>query len=183
MRGLRAMISTARLRLRELEAGDAAFILELLTDPSWIRYIGDKGIRTLDGAQRYIDDGPRQMYRRLGFGLYLVELLATGEPTGICGLIRRDALEDVDLGFAFLPRFRGHGYAIEAASAVMCHARDVLAIPRLVAIVTADNERSTRLLVRLGFAFERTIRLSKDGEELALYGADVSAKVPRGAGA
>ena len=96
---------TGRLRLRWLDARDAAFVLELVNDPAWIRYIGDRNVRTLRDAERYIDDGPVDMYARLGFGLYLVELTQTGEPVGLCGLIKRDALEDVDLGFAFLPGF------------------------------------------------------------------------------
>src|SRR4051812_9652402 len=114
---------TDRLLLRWLDGADAAFILELVNEPSWIRFIGNKGITTLDDAQRYIRDGPVEMYAQMGFGLYLVESKEIGEPIGICGLIKRDALEDVDIGFAFLPRFRGKGYAFESAAAVMAYGK------------------------------------------------------------
>ena len=113
------ILETPRLALRWLEAADAHFMLELVNDPDWLRYIGDRGIRSIEAARDYIADGPRAMYARLGFGLYLVELKGTDTALGICGLIKRDWLEDVDLGFAFLARFRGNGYACEAASATL----------------------------------------------------------------
>jgi ribosomal-protein-alanine N-acetyltransferase len=160
---------TERLHLRRLDAGDAAFILELVNEPSWIRYIGDRNVRALLDAQRYIENGPVDMYRRLGFGLYRVALKAGDEPIGICGLIKRETLADPDLGFAFLPRFWGNGYAIESAAAVMAHARETLRLPRVVAILAPDNHRSRRLLEKLGFRFEGPVRLQPDGDELALY--------------
>lgn len=161
---------TERLRLRWLDVDDAAFILELVNEPSWIRYIGDKAVKTLQDAANYIRNGPMAMYRRLGFGLYLVELKQTREPAGICGLIRRTGLQNEDLGFAFLPRYWNKGYALESASAVMAHAR-VLGLSRVVAILSHDNYRSGRLLEKLGFRFEGTIRLQADDDELDLYAA------------
>jgi RimJ/RimL family protein N-acetyltransferase len=163
--------ATDRILLRWLDTGDAAFILELVNEPSWIRFIGNKGIATLDDAQRYIRNGPVEMYRRLGFGLYLVELKESGEPVGICGLIKRDTLEDVDIGFAFLPRFRGKGYAFESAGAVMSYGRRVLGLSRVVAIVSRGNHRSARLLEKLGFRSEGVVQLHANGEELTLYAA------------
>ncbi len=162
---------TERLLLRWLNADDSMFILELLNEPSWIQYIGDRGVRTLQDAARYIRNGPEQMYRALGFGLYLVELKQTGEPIGICGLIKREALEDVDIGFAFLPRYWRNGYAFEAASAVMSYAKEAAGLSRIVAILSRDNLPSLRLLERLGFRFEGTLRLQPGGEELDLYAA------------
>jgi len=162
---------TERLLLRWLNAGDSAFILELLNEPSWIRYIGDKGVKSIQDAERYIERGPVEMYRRLGFGLYLVELKENGAPIGICGLIKREALLDVDLGFAFLPRFWSSGYAFESASAVMSYARRALGLYRIVAILSQDNDRSANLLLKLGFRFESTVRLQRDGDELTLYAA------------
>ena len=164
-----------RLLLRRLEARDAAFILELLNEPSWLQYIGDKGVATLQSAERYIDNGPVEMYRRLGFGLYLVELKGVAAPIGICGLIKRDALDDVDLGFALLSRFWGKGYAFEAASAVMAYGDVELGLSRIVAIVSQDNHPSAKLLEKLGFRYERLIRLQADGEALKLYSASVGA--------
>jgi RimJ/RimL family protein N-acetyltransferase len=159
---------TQRLRVRRFVTDDAPFIVELLNDPGWIRYIGKRNVRTIEDAKGYLAKGPIDMYARLGFGLYLVELVDTREPIGMCGLIKRPALEDVDIGFAFLPRYAGQGYAFEAATAVMAHAR-ALGLDRIVAIVTRDNERSRRLLDRLGFRFERLHE--SGGETLELYAA------------
>ena len=160
---------TERLRVRWLNADDSAFIFSLVNQPSWIQYIGDKGVKTLQDAIRYIENGPVAMYKRAGFGLYLVELAKTGEPIGICGLIKREALEDVDLGFAFLPAFWRKGYAFESAAAVMCYGRNVLGLRRIVAILSQDNHRSSKLLEKLGFCFEGMVRLQSNDEELKLY--------------
>jgi RimJ/RimL family protein N-acetyltransferase len=162
---------TERLRLRWLDAGDSAFILELVTEPSWIRYIGDKGVKTLQDAERYLENGPIEMYRALGFGLYAVELKENGAPIGICGLIKREALVDVDLGFAFLPRFWANGFALESASAVMQYGKSAFGLSRIVAIVSQDNDRSVKLLEKLGFCLEGTVRLQPDCDELKLYAA------------
>ena len=162
---------TERLLLRRLDVRDSPFIFELVNEPSWLRYIGDKGVKTLQEAQRYIEDGPIEMYQRLGFGLYAVELKENGAPIGICGLIKRDALVDVDLGFAFLPRFWTKGYALESASAVMSYGRSALGLSRIVAIVSQDNHRSARLLKKLGFRLESSVSLQPDGDELKLYAA------------
>jgi ribosomal-protein-alanine N-acetyltransferase len=164
-----SIAKTARLRLRRFTADDSAFIVELLNDPAWIRYIGDKHIGTLDDATRYLENGPIAMYERAGFGLYAVELRQNGETIGMCGLIKRDALDDVDLGFAFLPQFRGNGYALEAASAAVSFGTRSLGLRRIVAIVSRDNDRSIRLLAKLGFRFESTVRLLQDEQELLLY--------------
>ncbi len=163
--------NTERLLLRWLDAGDSAFILELVNEPSWIRYIGDKGVKTIQDAQRYIENGPVEMYQRLGFGLYAVELKENRAPIGICGLIKREALVDVDLGFAFLPRFWGNGYAFESASAVMSYGRRALGLSRIVAILSQDNHRSAKLLEKLGFRFDSMVGLQPGGEELKLYAA------------
>lgn len=163
------ILETDRLRLRRLSPDDAEFIFELVNDPAWLRYIGDKNVRTLDDARGYILKGPVEMYHRLGFGLYLTELKDNAVPVGICGLIKRDTLEDVDIGFAFLPEFRAKGYAHESAAATMAYGRDVLGLKRIVAITTPDNDASIRLLEKLGFRFEKPIRLCGDAAELSLY--------------
>jgi RimJ/RimL family protein N-acetyltransferase len=161
--------ATERLRIRWFDVGDAPFIFDLLNEPSWIRFIGDKNIGTLDDARRYLENGPIAMYARAGFGLYAVEAKATGAPIGMCGLIKRETLDDVDLGFAFLPAYWGKGIAFESASAVMRYGRSALGLRRVVAILSHDNDRSRRLLERLGFRFERTVRLTSGDEELDLY--------------
>jgi RimJ/RimL family protein N-acetyltransferase len=163
---------TERLRIRWFVAGDGAFILELLNEPSWVRFIGDKNVKSLEDARRYLQNGPMRMYDRVGFGLYMVESRHDAESMGMCGLIKRDTLEDVDLGFAFLPRFWRNGFAYEAASAVMSYARAVVQLTRVVAILSQDNERSARLLERLGFRFEGMITPAPGDEVLKLYAAE-----------
>ena len=160
---------TPRLRLRRLGPSDAAFVLELLTDPSFLANIGDRGVRNLDDARAYIERGPVASYARHGFGLYLVELLSTGEPLGICGVLRRDGLPDPDLGFAFLPRHWSRGYALESALAVTAHAREELGLGRLLAITLPTNLGSKRVLERGGFRCDGTIRLPGDDADLELY--------------
>ncbi len=163
------VLETARLALRELEESDDAFVLELVNEPDWIRFIGDKGVRTLEDARRYLREGPMAMYAKHGFGLWAVETKPERVLAGICGLIRRPELEDVDLGFAFLARFRGKGYAREAAAACVAIARERFGLARLLAITDPKNERSMRVLERVGFAFERRWRKTPDAEELALF--------------
>jgi RimJ/RimL family protein N-acetyltransferase len=162
------VLETERLVLRRMSVDDAEFELRLLNEPSFLRFIGDRGVRTLEDARAYILKGPVDMYERLGFGLYLAELKEEGVPIGICGLVKRDFLADVDIGFAFLPEFWGQGYASEAASAVMEYAKGALGLKRIVAITNPDNQSSIRLLEKLGFRFDRMIRATADGPEIRL---------------
>ena len=168
------VLDTERLALRRMSSGDAPFILRLLNEPSFIEFIGDKGVRDLDGARDYIATGPVASYERFGFGLYLVTLKSSGEPIGMCGLLKRDALEDVDIGFAYLPAYWSQGYAAEAALAVKTYARDVLGLERIVAIALPSNTRSIRMLDRIGFSFERTVRVAANEPELSLLAASLS---------
>jgi len=156
--------------LRRLAAEDAPFILELLNDPDWLRFIGDKGVRTLEDARRYIETGPIESYARHGFGLFLVARKPDEAPVGMCGLIKRDALPDVDVGYAFLPGHRGLGYARESAAAVLEFARSTVGLKRLVAITNPENERSIRVLESLGLAYEGMVRLSEDAAPVNLFG-------------
>jgi RimJ/RimL family protein N-acetyltransferase len=165
------VIRTQRLVLRRLEPSDAEFILELLNEPSFLRFIGDKGVRNLDGARAYILKGPIDSYERHGFGLY-ANCLHDGTPVGICGLVKRDGLADVDLGFAFLSRYWSRGYAVESSSAVLLHARQVLHLQRIVAITAPENRSSIAVLEKIGLKFERTIRLAADAAELKLFVSD-----------
>ena len=150
------VLETERLILRRLTVEDAQFILTLLNEPSFLRYIGDKKVRNVDDARRYILDGPVASYDRNGFGLYLVELKDSHAPAGMCGLLKRDDLPDADIGFAFLPDFWNKGFALEAAKAVLNYAQKELNLKRVLAIVNPDNESSIKLLQKLGFKFERT---------------------------
>ena len=160
---------TERLTLRRLTVDDAQFVFALLNEPSWLRFIGDKGVLTLEDARAYIENGPLAMYQRFGFGLYVTERRTDGVPMGMCGLIKRDGLDDVDIGFAFLPAYWGRGYAFEAAAAVMDYGRNVIGLTRIVAITAPDNESSARLLEKLGLRFDRMIRLSADAKEDRLF--------------
>lgn len=165
-----SIIETERLTLRELLADDATFILELLNDPSFIRNIGDRGVRTIEDAVRYISDKAGASYREHGFGPWLVELKDDSRtPTGMCGLTKKDALPAPDIGYALLPRFRSKGYAHEAAAAVMRHATSVLGLKRLVGVVNPDNAGSIKLLEKLGLRYERMVRLSADEPEIMLF--------------
>jgi RimJ/RimL family protein N-acetyltransferase len=164
-----SVMRTSRLDLRELDSGDAEFILELLNEPGFIRFIGDKGVRTLADARDYIHHGPRDSYSRNGFGLYAACLL-DGTPIGICGLVKREGLNDPDVGFAFLSRYWSSGYAVESAAAVLAHARDTLRIERVVAITSPDNWSSIAVLEKIGLKFERMIRLADHSPELKLFG-------------
>lgn len=148
---------------------DAEFILELLNDPSWLRFIGDRGVRTLEDAKAYIQQGPVAMYERLGFGFCLVQSNESGRPYGICGLTQRDYLDTPDLGFAFLPQYCGKGIAYEAAAAVLSDAKNELKLKRVLATTHPDNRDSQKLLAKLGFGFERVIRRPDGDHDLNLY--------------
>lgn len=159
---------TARLTLREFVDADAPFIVTLLNQPSFIQFIGDKGVRSVDDAKKYITSGPIESYQRHGFGLYLVEL-KDRKPIGMCGVLKRESLPDPDLGFAFLPQYWGKGYAFEAASAALDQARDFFRLARILAITNPDNDASIKLLGKLGFQFERVMKLSSDADEVKLF--------------
>jgi RimJ/RimL family protein N-acetyltransferase len=160
------IIDTPRLRLRELTTDDAPFILALLNEPSFHRYIGDRGVRTTEDAVKYITNGPLASYAAFGFGLWLVEGKETGEPMGICGVLKREALDHPDLGFAFRPAYWSQGFARESARASLDYVRHTFGLDRIDAIVQADNERSLHLLEAIGFHREGTVRLTPDGHDL-----------------
>jgi RimJ/RimL family protein N-acetyltransferase len=163
---------TTRLNLRQLQLSDASFVLELVNEPAWLRFIGDRGVKTLKDARRYLQDGPLASYEHFGFGLYAVELRADAIPIGMCGLLKRETLEDIDIGFALLERHWGRGYALESAAAVMELAKDRFALKRVVAITTTDNRSSAALLEKIGMHFDRMIRMPNDDEELRLFARD-----------
>ena len=162
------VLRTPRLTLRRLTADDASFIVALLNDADWIRFIGDRNVRSIEDARSYLDNGPIAMYAREGLGLYRTALADSDVPMGLCGLIRRPGLDDVDIGFAFLPAYRGQGYALESAIGVIGHAR-ALGLSRIVAIASPDNLRSARLLAKLGFEPPTSIRLPGSDEVLDLF--------------
>ncbi|MFO1446834.1 MAG: GNAT family N-acetyltransferase [Opitutaceae bacterium] len=175
------MLVTERLLLRRLDpVGDASFVLELLNSPDWHRYIGDRGLRTVEQARGYLEGGPVAMYQSHGFGLLRVELREDATPIGLCGLIQRPTLPDVDLGFAYLERHYGCGYATEAARACLAYASGPLGLSRVLALVQADNFRSLHVLQKLGFAYEGVQEENAAGPHLLRFALTPS-KAPPGA--
>ena len=168
-------LQTERLTIRPFTEDDAAFILELVNDAEWLRFIGDKNVHSQDDARRYLREGPLAMMARHGLGLCHVERRIDGLALGMCGLIKRDTLDDVDLGFAFLPGARGRGYAREAAAAVVGFGFGTLGLKRIVAISDPDNQASARVLEAAGLRFERLLpagTTSATSKALRLFARD-----------
>lgn len=168
----REVLRTARLALREFTEADAPFLVRLLNDPGFLRFVGDRGVRTEADARAYVASGPAASYAAHGFGLWRVDRLGDGAPLGMCGLLQRDFLDAPDLGYALLAEHAGQGYAREAAAATLAHARTALGLHTVYAFTDADNARSVALLLRLGFRFDRTLALPEAGTEAALYRHD-----------
>lgn len=150
--------------------GDADFILRLLNEPTFLEFIGDKGVRTREDARAYILGGPVVSYEEYGFGLYVVERRTDGTPVGMCGLLKRDSLDHPDIGFALLPEHASLGYATEAAVAVMERARSAHGLERVVAITSRHNDASKRVLEKIGMQFEGMISLEPGADEICLFG-------------
>jgi RimJ/RimL family protein N-acetyltransferase len=166
------ILETERLTLREIVQTDDKFILDILNQPSFIKYIGDRKVRNLGQAAKYIESRFTRSYNENGFGMYLVELKTNNEPIGLCGFVKRDSLPEADIGFAFLPQFEKNGYALESAAAMMKYGREKLNLKRVLAITTQDNESSVRLLEKLNFKFNGLITQPGDTQELNLFYSD-----------
>jgi len=166
------VMETDRLVMRRFTVDDATFILRLLNEPGWIQYIGDRGVDSIVTASAYIETKLIASYEQHGFGLYAMQLKGEDTLIGMCGLIKRDGLDDIDIGFALLAEYEGKGYATEAAKATLEHAHKIHALERIVAITIEDNVRSIRLLEQIGMGFEKTIRLPGDDNVLKLYAVE-----------
>ncbi len=164
------ILESERLILRPLTADDGDFMLELMNEPGFIKYVADRGLRTATDAAGYIEEKILPSYARFGFGFYRVDLKDSATPIGISGLVKRETLADVDVGFALLARFCGQGYAYEAAAAVMQHARNELGLKRIVGVTAPGNRESIKLLEKLGLQFQRKIHLPGYGPESLLFG-------------
>ena len=162
---------TPRLRLRVFTPADAPFIVELLNSEGWLRFIGDRQVHTLAQAQAYLRDGPIAMQAQHGFALWAVQRHEEDAAIGMCGLIRRDGLADVDIGYAFLPRHSGRGYAREAAAATLRHGFNALGLKRIVAITRPDNAASVRVLTHIGMRFDRVVHLPGHAQSSLLFAA------------
>ncbi len=162
------ILETERLRLRKITVADAKFIHGLMNEPAYLEYIGDKGVRTVADAERFISNVAIKSYGDNGFGHYIVELKNDRIAMGTCGYVKREELDDPDIGFAFLPEFRKQGYALESATAMLAYGIDILGLCNISAIATQNNERSSNLLNKLGFRFERLVSMP-NGDELKLF--------------
>jgi RimJ/RimL family protein N-acetyltransferase len=163
------ILETTRLSVSELSLDDSLFILELLNTPDWLTYIGERNVKSPEQAKVYLENGPLKSYSQHGFGLWLVKRNQDKACLGICGLLKRDYLSHPDIGFAFLPKYTGQGYALESATAVLHYAKNKLELSTIFAIVMAENRRSIQLLEKIGMAFKNPILLPS-AEELLLYG-------------
>lgn len=166
-------IQTERLIIKELDLNDADFIFKLLNSPGWLQFIGDRNIHSLEDAKNYLLNGPMKSYKKHGFGLYLVQLLKEGIPIGIAGLLKRDYLNGPDLGFAFLPEFEGKGYAFESSDAIMKQSKVILGLERIQAVVLPENQRSIRLLEKLGMKDPGNHQFPGQESEFKLYEIDL----------
>lgn len=167
---MKKILETERLILRQFTLDDAAFILELLNTPTWLQFIGDRNVHSIEDAENYLLNGSMKSYAENGFGFYAVVEKASELTIGMCGLIKRDTLPDIDIGFAFLPNLISKGFGFEIASATLDYALNVLKIKRIVAIVNPDNEKSIGLIKKIGMQFEEMIKFGDDGKELMLFG-------------
>jgi [ribosomal protein S5]-alanine N-acetyltransferase len=166
---MKNIMITERLLIRKLTFDDSRFIVKLLNSPGWLRYIGDRGVKTEEDAKVYLQNGPLLSYEENGFGLYLVGLLETGEPIGMCGILKRDSLVHPDLGYSLLPEFTGKGYAYEAANAVVLYAREQLRIKTLLAITMPENATSIKLLEKVGMKYNGVVKSPDGKDNLNLY--------------
>ena len=166
---MKNILRTERLIIRKLTFDDSLFIVQLLNSPGWLKYIGDRGVKTEEDAKLYLQNGPLLSYEKYGFGLYLVMLLETGDPIGMCGILKRENLEHPDLGFAFLPEFTGKGYAYEAANAVIQFAGQRLEIKTLLAITLPENLNSIKLLEKVGMKYDGVVKSHDGKDNLNLY--------------
>ncbi|HEY4283097.1 MAG TPA: GNAT family N-acetyltransferase [Chthoniobacterales bacterium] len=169
-------IETNRLILRPFDPDrDAAFMLEALNDPGFIANVADRGVRTIEQAADYIREKFVPGYERYGIGYCVVTLKATGEPVGMCGLLKRDTLDDFDIGYSTLERYAGNGYAFEASDALMRYGRTELGLKRIIGLTSPDNAKSAHILEKLGLRFERMVQAPGFVTESRLFGSDNTA--------
>lgn len=161
------VLETKRLRLKEFDSNDDEFIIELVNTPQWIDNIGDRGVKNKKDAINYLINGPIKSYKCNGFGLWKIEIKENNSPIGMCGLIKREYLENVDIGFALLPDYFGKGYGLEAAEATLMYAKNKLHLSNIVGITDATNEASIKLLNKIGLYFEKEIEF--EGDLLLLF--------------
>ena len=160
------ILETDRLQILEFEKSDAQFIFELINEPEWIEYIGDKNVKNVNDAENFITNKLMPSYSENGYGLYVVKLKKTGKPIGMCGLVNRLGLNNTDIGFAYLKKYQRKGFAFESSTAILDYAKNILNLNRVVAITNPNNIASGKLLEKLGLTFDKMIDLSEDGKDI-----------------
>jgi len=165
---------TNRLTISKFTIADAPFFLELVNTPHWIKYIGDRNIKTIREAEQRIINGHIKSYETHGFGFYKLNLKENNNPIGTCGLIKRDTLEHVDIGFAFLPEYESKGYGFESSKAILKIAKDEFKLETILAITLLTNQPSINLLEKLGLSFQKKVKPFDDNEELLLFAKNLS---------
>lgn len=169
MENLNYTFETDRLKLRPFNLNDSLFIIQLLNSPGWLEFIGDRNVKTEEQAKNYLIKGPILSYRQNGFGLSMVELKTDTIPIGMCGILKRESLENPDIGFAFLPEFTGQGYAYEITKATLTYASVNLNMPVVWAITVSANASSIKLLEKIGMRYKNKFSFPNEKEELLLY--------------
>ncbi|WP_034243433.1 GNAT family N-acetyltransferase [Aquimarina atlantica] len=160
---------TERLILKQTSEEDAEFIFQLLNTPKWLKYIGDRNVKTIEYSKEYIRNKITPQFKRLGYGCYTVIRKSDNAKIGTCGLYDRDGLEGIDIGYAFLPDYEGKGYAFESASKLKNVAFKVFGLKTIYAITAQNNNPSQNLLLKLGLEFDKKVILPNGNEELLLY--------------
>jgi len=171
--GVLPEFETSRLVLRRFVFDDAPFVFELVNQPSFIANIGDKGVRSLDDAKRYLREGPMATYEKYGFGLWHTSRKSDGTPVGMCGLLKRDVLPDADIGYAYLPQYWGQGYAVEAGEAALAYGARKFGLRRVAGVVSPANAGSIRVLEKLGLGFEGMFSLRAGEPDVKLFGREL----------
>jgi len=166
---MKVVLETERLIIREFNLGDAAFTQELLNTPGWLEYIGDRNVHDLEAAKKYLREGSLKDYRTHGFGFYVMVQKSDEALVGSAGMCKRDFLDHVDIGYALLPAYEGNGYAFEATQAVMQYARESFGLDKLIAVTTAENARSRKLLEKLGLSHEKDMIWPKTTDVCMIY--------------
>lgn len=161
---------TNRLQLSKITVDDAPFILELMNSPDWIKYIGDRNVRTVEDAENYLKNRTLKSYDTHGFGFYKIQVKAENlKPIGTCGLVKREELDDVDIGFSLLPDYEGKGYGFEASNEILKLAKNKFKLKKISAITLPSNVNSIKLLEKLGLSYEKKVKPFEDDEELLLF--------------
>ena len=161
---------TQRLILTKITEDDAPFILELMNTPGWLKFIGDRNIKTVSEARDYIKKNQLKCYEDYGFGYYKILLKSENlKPIGTSGLLKRDTLEHIDVGFSLLPNYYKKGYGFEAANTILNLAKTQFKIKTVCAITLPSNIASIRLLKKLGLSLKKEVKPFEDDETLLLF--------------